>query len=152
MGIHPISHLLCKISGSAPVGSITKTMDLYSLWPVSNIIPTFGYFFLEQRNITLMWNQKPSCALVHVLEAINFFAVLEYIVYRYEHYFIIYTEVLGWVADLVIASTLVLVTPTMRTMNVQYECEGSMISRIYLLSLSQKTGSCVDVLIVTWCL
>jgi hypothetical protein len=52
--------------------------------------------------------------------------------------FILYVEILGWVTDLVIASMLVLVTPTLRMMNVQYEFEGNMISRIYLLSLSQK--------------
>jgi hypothetical protein len=52
--------------------------------------------------------------------------------------FYLYVEILGWVTDLVIASTLVLVTPTLRMMNVQYEFEGNMISRIYLLSLSQK--------------
>ena len=44
----------------------------------------------------------------------------------------------GWVADLVIASTLVMVTPTLRIMNVQYKFKGNMISRIYLLFLSQK--------------
>ena len=38
---------------------------------------------------------------------------------------------------------------TENDMNGQYEFEGNMISRIYLLS---KTGSHVDVLIVTWCL
>ena len=58
--------------------------------------------------------------------------------------------VLGWVEDLVIVSTLVFVTPTLRMMNVQYEFEGNDFKDIPFLSFS-KTGSHVDVLNVTWC-
>ena len=65
---------------------------------------------------------------------------------------ILYVEVLGWVAGLVIASTLVFVTPTLRMMNVQqYEFDGNDFKDIPFLSFS-KTGSHVDVLVVTWCL